>query len=159
MSYTTVAIVAKLTGHPHGSGDAGGIIQQAIDSADLLINARIYAAGLTPPVSSNILKGASELIAKAFIRDRRREDGSLPVGQYGSFDTYDSTNKSIKLHIDLAYAIVDEYIKYASTSVAPSSTTGVSRSDYVFNDFKLDQSEVTGFVDINGDSLADDQES
>lgn len=158
MAYSTIAEVQPLSVYKDGTGDAGGKITQAIATADLLIKAKIKGAGLTPPSSDDVLKGASQILARGILRRMKREEGSLPVGA-GSPDTYDATNKAVDFDHRIAMEMVAEYIKYASEDVQPSDVNGQIRSDYQFKNLKLNQNDIAEPVNIDGDSLADDQRS
>ncbi len=90
----------------------------------------------------------------------KREEGSLP-GQRagGNPDTYDATNKAVDADTIFAMGLVEDYLATVQTNVQPNDVDGQSRSDYQFKNFKLNQNDIGGFVDIDGESLADDQRS
>lgn len=159
MTYNTVAN-ANLQSHGDiYNNNSTGITTSILTSAFNRVNARIKAIGLTPPATDDILAEAELLFAKADLLWKGRMMGDIPTGTGGAISTYDNINKSRAALINEAKELIDQYIASASTNVQPSDITGVSRSDYVFKDFKLNQNSIGEPVDIDGESLADDQRS
>ncbi len=159
-------MVYSSTGNTHklGGGDryteSSSEVTTAIQAqAFNMVKARIKAAGLTPPTSDDILTTAEEFYAIALMYQKGRLMGDLPTGAGASIATYDNVNKAIKMNMDFGNGMVDDYIKSVQIDVQPNDIDGQSRSDYVFKDFKLNQSDIGEFVDIDGESLADDQRS
>ncbi len=148
MAYTTVTEVWGISVYKDGIADAAGKTAQAIATADLRIKSRIKAAGLTPPTSDDILKGASQVMARGILRRTKREEGSLPgQSQGGNPDTYDATNRAVDFDIKFGLEMVDEYIKYAQTNVQPYDTDGQPRADGLAGNMKLDQNAMPTFTE------------
>ena len=146
MPYITADDVEKTTGEGWIENDQSGIISTIIDIADLKVKALVQKAGLSAPTSSDILKVASLEFVKAELVRRGRFTGSIAKAGANP-DTYDSVNRAIKLHTDMALSFVEAYISSASTSVYPSDTAGQARGDLTGTNFKLDQSTISGFED------------
>ncbi len=145
MAYSSLAEVSKLVGWRDGSADAGGILAQCIASANLIVKAKVKAAGLTPPTGADdTLNIAEQFHARANLRMRERMDGSLPGIQ--NPDTNDATNKAIKSDQDFANEKINEYIRYTQSNVEPYDTDGQARADATGTNFKLDQSSLGGFT-------------
>ncbi len=159
MSYSTPASAHKLNHGDIYNNTSTGITTEVVTNAFNMVKARIKAAGLTPPSSDDILAVAENFYIKAELLWKGRMMGDLPAGTGGSISTYDNINKSYRMFMDMGNQKVDEYIASSATNIQPSDTTGVSRSDYVFKDFKLNQNSIGEPVDIDGESLADDQRS
>ncbi len=141
MSYSTVTSAALLNrGKPHSDDTYTEIVTNAFN----MVKSRIKAAGLTPPASDDILAVAENFYIKAETVWKSRMAGDLPAGN-GSMSTYDNVNKSYNMFMNLGNEKVDEYIKYASSNVQAYDTDGVTRADATGDNFKLDQSDISGF--------------
>lgn len=159
MSYSSTSSAHKLNHGDIYNNSNSGVTTEVVTNAFNMVKARLQAAGLTPPGSSDILGVAENFYIKAELVWKGRMMGDLPSGANGSMSTYDNVNKSYAMFLVLGDAKVDEYIKYASTNVQPSDVNGQIRSDYVFNNLKLNQNDIAEPVNIDGDSLADEQRS
>ncbi len=145
LGYTTVLEVQKLAVYKDGTTDAAGKIAQAITSSDLVIKAKLRAVGLTPPATDDTLNAASQWISKGILRRLKREEGSLPIGANASPDTYDATNKAVDSDIAFGEKLVDQYIAQVQTNTQPYDTAGVTRSDAIGKQFKLQQRAIGEF--------------
>ncbi len=160
MVYSTVANSGKLTTGVDKYVDASSGIATAIQTTAFnMVKARIKAAGLTPPSSDDILAVAEDFYATALKYQRERMTGSLPTGSGAGIASNDNVNNSFKINTALGDKYVEEYIKYASTDTQPSDVNGQIRSDAVFKNLKLNQNDIAEPVNIDGDSLTDDQRS
>jgi hypothetical protein len=156
LSYSNAASAHKLNHGDIYKNAESGITDEVVANAFAMVKSGIEAAGLTPPASSSILAVAENFFIKAELVWKGRMMGDLPAGT-GSMSTYDNVNKSYNMFMKLGNEHVEKYIQSAQTSVQPGDTSGVSRSDYEFKDFKLNQNSIKEPVDIDGESLADDQ--
>ena len=141
MSYSTENSAAYLN---HGKIHADVVLTEIVTNAFNMVKSRVKAAGLTPPTSDDILAVAENFYIKAESVWKGRMMGDLPAGN-GSISTYDNVNKSYALFIKMGDEKVDEYIKYASTKVHAYDMDGVTRADSTGDNFKLDQSDISGF--------------
>ena len=129
---------------PSGKGTVDSTILVAMQTlACSEINARILAAGLTPPASNDTLKAAESILVNAYIRNRDRNLGDNKNA--GNPDTYDSTNKYMAEMRGYCWLKVDEYIKANRTELT-EATDVQDRADLVGTQFQLDQNRLGGFV-------------
>jgi len=145
MTYCTVSTISKITGENWVNNDESGIITELISVAFNQVKALVLRSGLTPPTSDETLSSAeiqfvmAGLIRRGRFTGRRAKAGSNP-------DTYDSINRAIKMHTDMAKEFVQAYIDgTGSGAVHASDTAGQPRADLTGENFKLDQSTTSGF--------------
>lgn len=121
MAYSTHAELTALTGTSLLAASQDAIIAQA----DREINAKLYAAGLTPPSSDDILKAASLNLAHVGVITQNRminEEARHPTEVRLRVD--DGQNKQIEELIAKAWSDVAAYITYTASS-SPLPTIAV----------------------------------
>lgn len=118
MAYSTNAELTALTGTALSTTIQDAIIAQA----DREIDAMLYEAGLTPPASDTMLKGASLDMSIAGVMTRHRMDGtqpsSLTVGGVSSSDNIDAAIRELRAK---AVGSVNAYISKTKAAARLSS--------------------------------------
>ncbi|RLD17475.1 MAG: hypothetical protein DRI69_12185 [Bacteroidetes bacterium] len=118
MAYCTNAELTLLTGTTLST-----VIQDAIiDQADREINARLEAAGITPPVADDLLKFASIDLSKIGIITHNRMTGaqtkSVKIGDITIQDDLDAEIAALRAH---AWKILEGYVSLNADSMVPVS--------------------------------------
>lgn len=115
MAYCTNAELTLLTGTTLSTDIQDAIIAQA----DREIDAKLYAARLTPPASNDLLKFASLDLSKVGIITHDRMTGTQTTSvRVGDITIQDELDKAIAALRERAWAGVDSYI--AINGTAPS---------------------------------------
>jgi hypothetical protein len=146
MTYNTVLNTSNQSHGDIYNDTVTGISTSILTSAFNRVKARVKAAGLTPPAIDDSLAEAELLFAKADLLWKGRMMGDIPTGPGGAMSTYDNINKSRAALITEAEKLIDQYISSVSTDVMPSDTAGQTRADVTGSQFKLDQSDISGFT-------------
>lgn len=94
MSYSSTSSAHKLNHGDIYNNSNSGVTTEVVTNAFNMVKARLQAAGLTPPGSSDILGVAENFYIKAELVWKGRMMGDLPSGANGSMSTYDNVNKS-----------------------------------------------------------------
>jgi|GEM_PF-1145372 len=124
MAYSTYAELAAITGTTLSTATLEAIIAQA----DREINAKLYAAGLTPPVSDDMLKAASlDLAHIAVIVHTRIMNEEARHPESAKRWINDGQDREIKELRERAWEIVNAYITYSSSSCPLPSIAIVGR--------------------------------
>lgn len=148
MVYSSVAAAHKQN---HGDiyvNDSSGVTTEIVANAFAMVKARVSAAGLTPPATSDILAVAENFYIKAEMVWKGRMMGDLPTGSNGSIISNDNVNNSYKMFMQLGNEQVDNYIASVATNTQPNDTAGVVRSDAIGNNFKLHQKAIGTFTEV-----------
>ena len=146
MVYSAVLANSKLTGGDRYQDASSGVATQIQTTAFNMVKARIKKAGLTPPVTDDVLGVAEDFYATALKYQKGRLMGDIPVGAGAGIASNDNVNNAVKINMALGDQKVDEYIQYTISAALPYDTDGTERDDLVGTQFKLDQNDVGGFT-------------